>query len=974
MQFLPTSIGSASSILTLTTSNGGNPYQLAVTAAAVPTQGLLLTPASQDFGTVPVGSTSAPLTFTLANLLTPAVSATIEGVAVTGDFSVVANTNGGQPCTASLASTASCYLTLSFSPTTTGPRSGTLTVTTASGIATAALTGSAVANPGLAISPTSLTFSAQPGSTSVQGALTLTNTGSFPFSFGPFSLSNPSFTASSTCATLAPAASCPVTVAFTPGSSDAAATLSFPVTSTADGQQAPVIYTVPLSGAYTASEAGLLLLPSQVNFGAQATGSLGQTRQFTLQNTSSATETVALTVPQQFPLATPFACATLAAGATCTFSVSFLPETGGALTGSLVATATSAGGSASQALGYLLGYGAASGTLVVSGQPIPDAPVSFGQVTSGQTAQQTLTLTNSGSGPLTIRGVATSPPFLAATTCGEPLAPAAACTVTVTYAPLDDLPPAAASLAPRTDTGILTIASDAASSPEQLDLTGTAVPVLASDAATSPVTSYTLSQGALTFANTQVGDSSPAQTLTLTNNGTATLSIGAVLAPTDYAASTDCATLAPAATCTVAVSFLPGSATTASLRAGTLEILSNASNPLNFVTLLGISSAAPLTLSPASLAFGTLDLGHTAQLSVTATNTASLPITFGQLTTTGDFSVAPGSCPAPDAPLPAGQSCTALINFTPTAVGIRTGTLSVVTNATEFPLTVALTGAAVVSDLQITPGNLAFGSLSVGAPAVLPVTLSNVGTASVTGLATAISGPDAADFALTAPCRASMIAAAAGCGMQITFTPSATGPRSATLTLTSSDPSSPASILLTGTGIQAGSFALTVAGSTSATTSIGPGAPATFPLLLTPLSGYTGTVALTCTAVVAGPYAACSLLNPQLTLSGGPMSAAATITTIGGVSSSRISPLGILLLSPLTLLLRRNRRSGFGRLFAFTLVLAASFACLSLTACGGGATTGQGMTPPGVYQYLVTASSTNGLQVSSSVTLNLVVQ
>ena len=954
---------------------GGNPYTLVLSASGLPIQGLVLTPVTQDFGTVPVGSSSAPLAFTLANLLIPAAATDIESLSASGDFVVVPNAIGGASCSGALASTASCYVEVIFAPTAAGERSGTLSVTTPTGVITALLTGSAVANPGLALSPTALTFSDESGSGASQQNLTLTNTGSALVTVGAIAASTPGFTVTSSCAALAPGASCTVAVVFSPGGSDAAGALTIPVSS-ANAGGSPVTYTVPLTGTYTGNEAGLLLLPAEVDFGAQPTGSLGQIRQFTLQNTSDVTETISLSVPQHFPLAAPFACGTLAKGASCTFSVGFLPGTGGALTGSSVATASSPAGVTRQAIGYLLGYGLASGTLSISGQLIPNTPVNFGEVTSGQTSTpQVLTLTNTGSGPLTIRQIVSGLPFPATSNCGQTLSPGTACTVTLTYAPVYDLASASASLAPRPDTATLVIESDAASSPDQVQLEGDALPVGAGNPpAAAVLSSYTLAQGALTFPNTQVGDSSPAQTLSLVNNGTTTLTFGAVLAPPDYAATTDCGTLNPAASCTVTVSFHPGAETVAALRTGTLQIESNASNALDFVSLLGISSAAPLTLTPETLDFGTVNLGQSNQLSVTATNTASLPITFAQLSGSGDYTAAPGTCPSPGGPLPAGQSCSMILTFAPTGTGTRTGVLEVATDATQNPLTVGLTGTGVASKLQATPAALAFGTLSVGAPALLPLNFVNSGSASLTGLAFSISGADAADFAITTPCPTTTFSPNAGCTVQVTFTPSATGARTASLTIASSESSSPQVIPLTGTGIAAGGFILTVSGGTSSSSAVTTGSAAEYPLTVTPQGGYTGSVALTCTPLTPAPYAACSLLSPQLTLGGGPQSATATITTFGGVSGSWFSPWGLLLTAPFAWLLPRRHRPGFSRLCTLMLVLAGTVLCLSLAACGGSAQVGQDVTPPGTYLYTVTANSTGGIQINSSVTLTLVVQ
>ncbi len=82
---------------------------------------LSVTPGSLTFGNTNVGATSGTQSATLTN--TGTATATISSVAKTGDF---AQTN---TCGASLAAGASCSITVSFTPTAAGTRSGAVTVT-----------------------------------------------------------------------------------------------------------------------------------------------------------------------------------------------------------------------------------------------------------------------------------------------------------------------------------------------------------------------------------------------------------------------------------------------------------------------------------------------------------------------------------------------------------------------------------------------------------------------------------------------------------------------------------------------------------------------------------------------------------------------------------------------------------------------------------------------------------------------------
>ena len=151
---------------------------LTLTGIGLPLTGLILSPATQDFGPVPIHSSSAPTLFTLTNLTTSSVN--LSTPTTTASFTLADSTlypTGGQPCTGSLAPNASCFLNLQFTPTTTGPLTGTLTIPNATPVS-AQLTGFGSPDPGLAFNPTALTFNNVPGPTATQQIITLTNTGS----------------------------------------------------------------------------------------------------------------------------------------------------------------------------------------------------------------------------------------------------------------------------------------------------------------------------------------------------------------------------------------------------------------------------------------------------------------------------------------------------------------------------------------------------------------------------------------------------------------------------------------------------------------------------------------------------------------------------------------------------------------------------------------------------------------------------
>lgn len=970
IQFLSQTSGSEAAALTLTTNPQGNPYTLTLTATGLPVSGLLLTPMNQDFGPVPVHSTSAPQIFSLTNLVSPAATVSILSTTVSGDFSVVPSPDGGPACAGELSPGNTCYLGITYLPTTTGSRIGTLTVTTSAGSATSSLIGFGAPDPGLSLQPNALNFHNVSSTDAMQQTAVVTNTSNTTLNLSGFASSDPAFTPATSCVALDPSASCTVTVTFRPASSLVNANLTFNATAVLNGQTITTLYNVPLAGLYTQEGSSLAFFPDVSNFGTLPTGSISTSRTLTLANFTSKNLNLNLTTPREFALTTPTPCPSLAPGASCQIPITYVPSDGGSTTGTLFAQATPSDGSAPlSALAYLQGFATASGSLHITGPAlIPHAPINFGAPVSGQTTQQILTLTNNGVSPVTIHRILTDPPFFAATTCGSPLAPNASCTLTLTYAPTYQT----ATLAPpRNDAGALTILSDAASSPDTFTLAGTVQPAIGSSTNNGPILSvYSLSQGSLTFPNTQPGNASLAQTVTLTNTGSVTLHVLNTIVPADFAAATTCDTVLPGAACTYTVRFQPGLSSTATTRTGTLGILTDSSTALDFITLVGTSAAPQIALSATTLNFGTANVGASTTLPVTVTNNSSFPITLTSVTASGDYTAAYGNCPS--TALAAGASCTLQVTFTPTATGTRAGTLSITTDATSVPLTIPLTGTAVQSHLQITPGALSFGAITVGASAQLSLQLLNTGSAPVNTITLTLAGANPSAFAVTTPCTATL-APNQGCAVVLTFTPPAVGAFSATLNIASDDPSSPAGIPLTGTGVAPGSFTLTVNGAASAAVTVASGSPAAYNLTVTPINGFTGTVALTCAPINPGPYAACSLDPSTVTLNGtAPATSTVTISTIAHASLSQPhrAPAYLALLAlPLLTLRRRPARA-----LALLLITTLFTACGGHSNSGGGGDNGIHYTPTGAYQYSVTATATNGTQITHTVTLNLNVQ
>ncbi|TMC29292.1 MAG: choice-of-anchor D domain-containing protein, partial [Chloroflexi bacterium] len=189
-----------------------------------------------------------------------------------------------------------------------------------------------------------------------------------------------------------------------------------------------------------------------------------------------------------------------------------------------------------------------------------------------------------------------------------------------------------------------------------------------------PAPAVTLTPASLAFASQVVGSTSTSQTSTLKNTGTASLTITSVgltgANPGDFTQANDCpASLAANATCTITVAFRP---TATGSRSASVAITDNAVGSPHNVTLTGTGTASSVTLTPASLAFGSLAIGSTsAPQTSTLQNTGTAPLTVSGIALTGtnpgDFTQA-NDCPAS---LAVSATCTITVSFKPTATGSR---------------------------------------------------------------------------------------------------------------------------------------------------------------------------------------------------------------------------------------------------------------------------------------------------------------
>ena len=200
-----------------------------------------------------------------------------------------------------------------------------------------------------------------------------------------------------------------------------------------------------------------------------------------------------------------------------------------------------------------------------------------------------------------------------------------------------------------------------------------------------------------------------------------------------------------------------------------------------------INAFAAVGRSTGSIVFGTQPKGITSNpFEVTLSGIG--PAVIDSLSTSGDFSEADNCVGS----LPNGTACTVSVFFTPTLSGARYGTLFINTNG-YFGATTTISLEGTGTGLTITPDPLGMGS----SPINTSVTKSIAVKGGTTYSSVTLEG-DTTDFTIaTNTCTGTV---AATCAIGITFDPTSTGAKKATLVIKDTDPTSPQVVSITGTG------------------------------------------------------------------------------------------------------------------------------------------------------------------------------
>ncbi|MFN8416094.1 MAG: glycosyl hydrolase family 8 [Cytophagaceae bacterium] len=855
--FSPTTVGSKTATISIVNNDSDeNPYTFTVTgtATAAPapeinvrqnTTNLLSGTGSYAFTpSVAVGSSSPTVTFTIDNLGTAALNLTgTPKVQVTGTDFVVNSTTTAASVGASLTTT----FTITFTPTSAGAKSATVSIANNDSDEnpyTFTVTGTATANPEINVKQgtssilTTGTYafaSVLTGSSSAPITFTIENLGNADLTVGTISLTGTdaaSFSVTQAAGTTVtgPTGTTTFTVTFSPttvGSKTAAVSIV-----NNDSDENP--YVINLTGTATAAPAPEVNLKQAATVIASGTGAFtfpstpattsSAAVTFTIENLGSAALTVGTISSSSPDFTVTQAGSTSITGptGTTTFTVTFNPTTIGAKTGTISivnndsdenpytftvnGTATAAPSSEiniKQGINNI-----ASGT----GNQI------FPSVVAGTSGTPlTFTIENTGAAALTVGAISLSGTDASSFTVTQAVTTTVAAGSTTTFTIAFN--PATAGLKNAT---VSIVNSDSDENPYTFTLTGTATAAPAPEINVKQVSTSIVSGGTFDFGSSDIGVGNTL-TFTIENIGSAALTIGTISSSSPEFTVTQATSTSingPSGTATFTITFTP---TSAGAKSTSISIVNNDSdeNPYTF-TVTGTGAASPeinVKQGTTNIATGTGTYSFT---SVPAT-TSSAPITFTiENLGTADLTVGAISSSSSDftvtqatsTTVAGGISTTFTVTFTPATVGSKTGTISIVNNdGNENPYTFTVNGTATAAaapeinvaqgstNLPSGSGNYSFGTQQQGvASAAVTFTVQNTGTADLTIGTITKGGANPGDFTIT-QVTSSTVIGSSSTTFTVVFTPSASGSRSASISIPNNDSDeNPYTFIVSGSG------------------------------------------------------------------------------------------------------------------------------------------------------------------------------
>ncbi len=406
--------------------------------------------------------------------------------------------------------------------------------------------------------------------------------------------------------------------------------------------------------------------------------------------------------------------------------------------------------------------GGAAAFTIAAVQVSPSTVAFGGQAVGIASAPQTITLSNDSAAAVTINGTTLTGPFTLAS--GPTLPTTLASGSSLTFGVVAN-PPAMGN-----HTGTFSVTSNALNSPHVAQLT-----------VTGAQSQLALAPSTVNFGDWGINGAHATRQVVIQNTGNAPMTVASVTATAPFSVTNFTANTAVAAggSTSFTLRFLP---TTIGPHTGTVTVTSNAPNSPHTLTAQGNGTQPQLVLAPGSITFpDVLVGGMSAPVTFSIGNTGIGSLNLVAPTVTGPFTttLAAGT-------VPQGASQNFTVRFQPTAPGPITGQISIPSDSTGSPNILQLSGTARAPVATVTPAQLAFGPVALGAYQTGTLSLANTGDAPLTITAMSVSTGVANEFALSGqPPLPFTVAPGATQQFAVRFQPTATGNRTGTLNIQS---------------------------------------------------------------------------------------------------------------------------------------------------------------------------------------------
>jgi len=399
--------------------------------------------------------------------------------------------------------------------------------------------------------------------------------------------------------------------------------------------------------------------------------------------------------------------------------------------------------------------------------------IALGNVNVGSSNSGTFVITNEGNTTLTVSSITSSSNAFTVTPASASVGAAgqSPVTVTVTFTPVQR----------GSQSATITIASNDSDEPSlTVTATGTG---LAPEIALSTTT--------LAFGDVNVG-SSTIRTFTIINEGNGPLVVSGISSNNpSFTVTPTSASVGAGQSTTVTVAFTPvqrGS------QSATITVSSNDSDePSLTVGVTGTGLSPEIAVSPASVPVGGVNVGASASWSFVITNEGNSTLTVSGITSdNARFTVSPQS-----ASIPAGESRTVTVTFTPAERGNQSVVITVTSNdSDEATLIVETSGTGLSPEITLPTVNLSLGDVNVPGVVSGMFTIVNEGNAPLI-----VSSITSDNEVFTVSPQTLTVEADTSAPVDVTFSPVVRGEQSATITILSNDADEPSlTVQVSGTG------------------------------------------------------------------------------------------------------------------------------------------------------------------------------